>query len=87
TAGQVLSLAREMAPGVASVEPEEAELTLVRYARPAMGTVFEIVLPFGHAVPSTYLEEAFDQVEEIEGWMSIYRSDSEVSEVNARAAR
>ena len=83
-AGQVVGLAVELAPS--NDVPTEAEQILVRYARPAMGTVFEIVLPFGHSLPTTFIHEAFDLIDGIEAWMSIYQPTSEVSEVNRRAS-
>ncbi|MFO0812853.1 MAG: FAD:protein FMN transferase [Gemmatales bacterium] len=84
-AGQVIGFAHELT--TSPKEHSEAEQTLVRYARPAMGTVFEIVLPFGHSLPTSFIHDAFDLIDEIESWMSIYRTDSEVSEVNRRAGR
>jgi FAD:protein FMN transferase len=83
-AGQVVGLAHELHQS--HTVAIDQELTLVRYARPAMGTVFEIVLPFGHGLPSSFIHDAFDRLDEIESWMTIYRAESEVSEVNRRAA-
>jgi thiamine biosynthesis lipoprotein len=82
-AGQVVGLVGELAPTADT--HCEVEQTLVRYARPAMGTVFEIVLPFGHALPTSVIHEAFDLIDDLEEWMSIYQPSSEVSEVNRRA--
>jgi thiamine biosynthesis lipoprotein len=82
-AGHLVGLAHELNTPVAI--PTEADLTLVRYARPAMGTVFEIVLPFGHSIPTSLINDAFDVIDEIEAWMTIYRPDSMISEINQRA--
>lgn len=67
------------------VHAPDAEVTLVRYARPAMGTVFEIVLPFGHGLPTNIVYDAFELIDDLENQLSIYREDSEVSQLNRRA--
>lgn len=55
-------------------------------AREAMATRFELVLP---GTPSASLraagEEALDEIERFEGLLSLYRPDSEIARVNARA--
>jgi thiamine biosynthesis lipoprotein len=56
-------------------------------ARPAMGTRFEIVLCGSDPVFLRAAgEEALDEVERLEAQMSLYRPDSELSGLNARAA-
>src|SRR5438105_5810243 len=60
----------------------------VRLARHAMATRFEIVL---HGPHSSKLraagEEALDEVERLEGQLSLFRPTSEVSYINAHAAQ
>ncbi|MFT3883452.1 MAG: FAD:protein FMN transferase [Gemmatales bacterium] len=88
TAGHVLGLA-DVHLGLTAPRSQtevDADITLVRYSRPAMGTVFEIVLPFGHGVPTSIIHEALDLIDELEEQLTIYRSTSEVSDLNSRAS-
>lgn len=52
-----------------------------------MATTFEIALPFGtpHAIPAA--EDALDLIDELEDQLTVYRDQSEVSQLNERAAR
>jgi thiamine biosynthesis lipoprotein len=83
TAGQVLGALDlvETSPAL----PLPQEVALLRLARRAMATHFEIVLPFGapNAVPMA--EVAFDLLDELEEQLTVYRDTSEVSELNRRA--
>jgi thiamine biosynthesis lipoprotein len=57
-------------------------------ARQAMATRFEIVLHGDNPVSLRAAgEEAFDEIERIEGRLSLYQPTSEIAHVNARAAR
>jgi thiamine biosynthesis lipoprotein len=60
----------------------------VAVARNAMATRFEIVL-YGKNEPAlrAAAEEALDEIQRIEAQLSLYRPDSEVAHLNARAAR
>jgi thiamine biosynthesis lipoprotein len=60
----------------------------VALAREAMATRFEIVLP-GASSPALRAagEEALDEIERLEGQLSLYRATSEIAHANARAAR
>jgi len=60
----------------------------VREAREAMATRFEVVLP-GTDRPRLLAaaEEALDEVERLEAQLSLYRERSEISGINANAAR
>lgn len=84
-AGQLAGLVQELTslPSDRSEPPED--ITLVRYARPAMGTVFEIVLPFGHPHATSLIHEALDEIDRLEELLTVYRQSSEVSDVNRRA--
>src|ERR1035438_4914031 len=57
------------------------------FARNAMATRFEIVLP---GDDSTRLraaaEEAFDEIDRLEAQLSLFRATSEIANINARAA-
>jgi len=61
---------------------------MVRLARNAMATRFEIVI---HGERETALraagEEALDEIERLEAQLSLFRSSSEIAHLNARAAR
>lgn len=68
---------------MSSAHPEPVTL-----ARHAMATRFEIVLHGDNPVALRAAgEEALDEVERIEALLSLYRSDSEIARVNARASR
>ena len=60
----------------------------VAVARNAMATRFEVVL---HGDDESHLraaaEEALDEIQRVEAQLSLYRPDSEVAHLNARAAR
>jgi thiamine biosynthesis lipoprotein len=59
----------------------------VTLARQAMATRFEIVLHGENPVSLRAAgEEAFDEIERIEGRLSLYRASSEIAHLNARAA-
>ena len=60
----------------------------VTLARHAMATRFEIVLHGDNPVALRAAgEEALDEIERLEGQLSLYRNTSEVAHLNARAAR
>jgi len=60
----------------------------VALARNAMATRFELVL---HGEDAVYLraagEEALDEIEQLEGHLSLYRPTSDIAHLNAWAAR
>ncbi len=60
----------------------------VMVAREAMATRFEVVLHGGDPVALRAAgEEALDEIERLEGQLSLYRASSEIAHLNARAAR
>jgi thiamine biosynthesis lipoprotein len=65
-----------------------AGLTKVAVARNAMATRFEVVV-YGDKEPAlrAAAEEALSEIQRIEAQLSLYRPDSEVAHLNARAAR
>ncbi|HEU5117288.1 MAG TPA: FAD:protein FMN transferase, partial [Isosphaeraceae bacterium] len=58
---------------------------LLKASRPAMGSFFEVRLPANLPAALDLADRALDVVEALEGQMTIYRDDSEVSRLNARA--
>ncbi|MBL8822145.1 MAG: FAD:protein FMN transferase [Planctomycetia bacterium] len=87
SAGQLIGLVDVHVGLTAPRSQEDDDITLVRYARPAMGTVFEIVLPFGHPYATSLIHDALDEVDRYEQLLTVYRQTSEVSEVNRRAGQ
>jgi thiamine biosynthesis lipoprotein len=87
SAGQVLGTLDELQQLSADERPASAqEYALVRVARRAMATQFEVLLPLGtpDAVPAA--EAAFDEIDRLEDQLTIYRDTSEVTRLNVRAA-
>lgn len=63
-------------------------MPMVKLARHAMATRFEMVLHGGDPVRLRAAgEEALDEIERLEAQLSLYRRTSEISQINARAAR
>ena len=61
------------------------DLTLLRFSRRAMATIFEVLLPFGCARGTEAAELALDLIDELEDQLSVFRPNSEVSQINMRA--
>jgi FAD:protein FMN transferase len=68
------------------IELADPEAVLLRFARRAMATTFEIVLPFGTPAAHASAELALDEIDRLEQQMTVYRDDSEVSVLNRLAA-
>lgn len=84
TAGQVIGALNELAlPSEPHNSPEQSVL---RFARSAMATTFEVVLPFATPYAVTIAEAALDQIDRLEDQLSVYRADSEMSLLNRDAA-
>src|SRR5437763_2712409 len=65
-----------------------SEYPSLRLARHAMATRFELLLPGEDQVRLRAVgEEALDEIERVEAQLSFYRPSSEISNLNARAAR
>ncbi len=56
---------------------------LLRAARPAMGTIFEVVLPASVPGASDLACLALDRIDQLESQLTVYRDDSELSVLNA----
>jgi thiamine biosynthesis lipoprotein len=63
------------------------EAVHLRFARQAMATTFEVVLPFGTPHAHVAAGEALDEIDRLEDQLTVYRDHSEVSRLNARAGR
>jgi FAD:protein FMN transferase len=62
-----------------------ADVAVLRAARRAMATEFEVLLPFGLANFQPAAEAALDLIDELEDQLTVYREHSEVSLLNASA--
>jgi thiamine biosynthesis lipoprotein len=83
TAGEILR-ALDLAPSRA-VEAHGDEIALLRAARRAMATTFEVLLPFGTPMALEAAEAALDEIDRLEAQLTVYRDDSEISQINHRA--
>jgi thiamine biosynthesis lipoprotein len=83
-AGQVLGALDELRPPAPETPPEE--VALLRVARQAMATTFEVILPFGAADGPDAAGAALDEIGRLEDQLTVYREHSEVSRVNRLAA-
>jgi len=70
---------------VLGVAPPAKEISLLRCARRAMATVFEVLLPYGPADAQAAAEDALDLIDRLEAQLTVYRSTSEVSRLNRLA--
>jgi FAD:protein FMN transferase len=66
-------------------EPRPGRADLVRAHRPAMGSFFEVHLPASMPGAVSLACHALDLIEELEAQLTVYRDDSEVSELNKTA--
>ncbi len=78
SAGQAAAVLREPEP--------PREVPLLRFARQAMATTFEVLLPFGTPDALPLAEDALDLIDRIEDQLTVYREHSEVSRINRLAA-
>ena len=65
--------------------PPALETALLRLARRAMATSFEIVMPFDSEAAMTCGQDAFDLLDELEDQLTVYRNHSEVCRLNRMA--
>ncbi|MCS7016659.1 MAG: FAD:protein FMN transferase [Gemmatales bacterium] len=83
-AGHGLGLMSELVSDTSPpVAPESAWL---RFRHGAMATTFELILPFGTPEAFRLAEEVFACIDALEAQLTVYRDDSEVSQLNRRAA-
>lgn len=87
-AGPVLGAADALEEALAQGRPEPAaDAVLLRFARRAMATTFEVIVPFGTPDAHVGAEAALDEIDRLEAQLTVYRESSEVSRLNARAHR
>src|SRR5438132_11019036 len=83
TAGHVLGALDELKPRFEAEAPDN--IALLRFARQAMATTFEVVLPFGTVHANEIAEAALDEIDQLEAQLTVYRDSSEVSRLNSLA--
>jgi thiamine biosynthesis lipoprotein len=81
-AGPVLGALDEPSP-----PPGEDAPVHLHFARKAMATTFEAILPFGTPDAHLLALDALDEIDRLEDQLTVFRETSEVSRLNARAAR
>ena len=59
---------------------------LLRYARRAMATTFEVILPFDTPAAAEIGQMALDEIDRLEAQLTVFRDTSEVTRLNAEAA-
>ena len=67
-------------------QTSRGETSLLRFSRRAMATSFEILFPFDQPRAYELAEQAFDLIDDLESQLTVYRDDSEIALLNARAA-
>jgi len=82
TAAAVLEVARELR----SPRNDADEAVLLRFARQAMATTFELILPCGTDSAQVIADGALNEIDRLEAQLTVFRDDSEVSRLNAQAA-
>ena len=85
SAGQVLAALDEVSQLVSS-PCADPDLALLRMARRAMATTFEVLVPYGTPDALALGEAALDRIDELEAQLTVYRDSSEVSRLNRMAA-
>lgn len=82
-AGPALGIAAELE----EPPPAPGDLVMLRFARQAMATTFEVLLPFDAAAGGEPAQVALDEIDRLETQLTVYRDASEVSRLNAMAAQ
>jgi thiamine biosynthesis lipoprotein len=83
---EILDAARELQSVVVEPVEESAEFSVLRFARNAMATTFEVLIPFGTEQALEAATLALDEIDALEAQLTVYRDDSEVSRLNRAAA-
>jgi thiamine biosynthesis lipoprotein len=63
-----------------------SDIAVLRAARRAMATTFEVLVPFGMREAQIAAEAALDHIDELEDQLTVFREHSEVSRLNSSAA-
>lgn len=66
--------------------PSSSAAVMLRFARRAMATTFEAIVPFATPAAHECAEAALDEIDRLEEQLSVYREHSEVSRINRTAA-
>jgi thiamine biosynthesis lipoprotein len=83
-AAQVVSVLDDLR--TLDVETPPPKAALLRFARRAMATTFEVLVPFGSPCAPEAAQAALDEIDRLEAQLSVFREDSEVSRLNRLAA-
>ena len=86
-AGQILSALDEAHALLGDQAYSDQDAILLRFARRAMATTFEVTLPFGTPNAQQIADDALDLVDALESQLTVYRDDSEISRLNQQAAK
>jgi thiamine biosynthesis lipoprotein len=85
--GKAAAQLLDVAGKLRSVEREPAQdAVLLRFARRAMATTFEVIFPLGIPHAQAWADAALDEIDRLESQLTVYRDDSEVSRLNTQAA-
>ncbi len=84
TAGRAVGLLNDVTPDNPSPRFAE-EAALLHFARRAMATTFEIILPFGTPHVHEAAGAALDEIDRLEAQLTVYRDNSEMSRLNQLA--
>jgi thiamine biosynthesis lipoprotein len=84
-ASQVLGVLDELQSLTVEAEAPP-DSSLLRFSRRAMATTFEIILPFGTPQALEAADYALDAIDRLEAQLTVFREESEVSQLNRRAA-
>jgi FAD:protein FMN transferase len=80
----VVGVTDELAP---HEECSSQDAAMLRFARRAMATTFEVILPFDVPSSDEIAQTALDEIDRLEAQLTVYRDTSEVGRLNARAAQ
>lgn len=86
-ASQILEALDEVSTLIEEAPASSEDALLLRCARPAMATTFEVILPFGTPGAQVSAASALDLIDTLETQLTVYRDDSEVSRLNQGAER
>src|SRR5215212_6196144 len=84
-AGPMIGIADEL-ESLHVADTASSEPVLLRFARKAMATTFEVIVPFETPSASEMAQAMLDEIDRLEAQLTVYRDSSEVSRLNARAA-
>jgi thiamine biosynthesis lipoprotein len=84
-AGSVLGLLDALHQPLTTNHQPHSDTALLRFARLAMATNFELVLPFDSQAALTHAQAAFDLLDALEDQLTVYREHSEVCRLNRTA--